>query len=57
MDVRELRLLDMLGTVREKGYTTTQELAEKFGVSVSTVRRDLAELNRRIAAEGKFPTR
>ena len=43
MDVRELRLLDMLGTVREKGYTTTQELAEKFGVSVSTVRRDLAE--------------
>ena len=45
--MRELRLLDRLGTVREKGYMTTQELAEKFGVSVSTVRRDLSELNRR----------
>lgn len=45
--MRELRLLDILGIIREKGYTTTQELAEKFGVSVSTVRRDLSELNRR----------
>ena len=45
--MRELRLLDILVTVREKGYTTTQELAEKFGVSVSTVRRDVSELNRR----------
>ena len=57
--MRELRLLDMLGMVREKGYTTTQELAEKFGVSVSTVRRDLAELNRRglvsISKNGTVP--
>lgn len=45
--MRELRLLDILGIIREKGYTTTQELAGKFGVSVSTVRRDLSELNRR----------
>ena len=45
--MRELRLLDILGTIREKGYMTTQELAEKFNVSVSTVRRDLSELNRR----------
>ena len=45
--MRELRLLDILGTIREKGYMTTQELAEKFNVSVSTIRRDLSELNRR----------
>ena len=45
--MREQRLLDILGTVREKGYTTTQELAEKFEVSVSTIRRDLSELNQR----------
>lgn len=47
MDVREQRLLDILGTVREKGYTTTQELAERFDVSLSTIRRDLSELNQR----------
>ena len=27
--MREQRLLGILGTVREKGYATTQELAEK----------------------------
>lgn len=45
--MREQRLLDILGTVREKGYTTTQELAERFDVSLSTIRRDLSELNQR----------
>ena len=45
--MREQRLLGILGTVREKGYATTQELAEKFDVSVSTIRRDLSELNQR----------
>ena len=45
--MREQRLLDILGPVREKGYTTTQELAERFDVSLSTIRRDLSELNQR----------
>lgn len=45
--MREQRLLDILETVKTKGYTTTQELAEKLGVSMSTVRRDLSELTQR----------
>ena len=45
--MREQRLLGILGTVREKGYATTQELAETFDVSLSTIRRDLSELNQR----------
>lgn len=47
MAVREQRLSDILGTVRENGYMTAQELADKFGVSLSTIRRDLTELNQR----------
>lgn len=45
--MREQRLIDILDTVKAKGYTTTQELAEMLDVSVSTVRRDLSELTQR----------
>lgn len=43
--MREKRLLDILNIVRKNGYATTQELADALNVSLSTVRRDIAELS------------
>lgn len=42
--MRSKRVLDILRLVRENGYATMQELSERFGVSMSTIRRDIAQL-------------
>lgn len=39
-------MLEILKTVKNKGFATTQELSDMLGVSASTVRRDIAELTR-----------
>lgn len=44
--MRSKRVLDILRVVRANGYATMQELAESFGVSMSTIRRDIAQLVR-----------
>ena len=44
--MREQRMLEIMKIVGDKGFADMQELAEKLGVSISTVRRDIAELSR-----------
>lgn len=43
--MKEQRMLEILGYVRKKGFATTQELASKLQVSISTVRRDITQLS------------
>lgn len=40
---RAMRLLRLLDLLRERGWTT-QELAERFGVSQRTIQRDILDL-------------
>ncbi len=42
--MREQRLVDIMTIVRKSGYASLQELSDQLGVSLSTVRRDLAKL-------------
>lgn len=42
--MKEQRMIEILQTVRKRGFATTQELAEQLDVSLSTIRRDIAEL-------------
>ena len=49
--MRDVRLQEMEKVIRENGSVSMEELCRRFGVSMHTVRRDVAELERRGAAE------
>lgn len=44
--MREQRMSEIMKIIGEKGFADMQELAEELDVSISTVRRDIAELSR-----------